>query len=130
MRVNLIKLYEPLTPERFFFDEPEVRKAIARTEFPIISMTKVQAHENPFDGNMFDRPVRTIIEFRCTGMDVVDGYLVGDLEFSITPCRPTTHPEKYHFFARVFPINSKQMSVSNRVFTDFFFSSVDFREIA
>lgn len=131
MQVKLVKLHERLTPEGFFFDEEGTRQAIAKTQFPVFSKFYPDpAHQDPFSG-VTDNSHPDDWEFKCNSMDVVDGYLVGEVEFITNLNRALTHTEKYVFFARVMPIGGeRQMSISGSTFRDYYFSSVAHRAIA
>lgn len=135
MKVQLIKLVEKMTPQGFYFSEEAVEKAITRTSFPVYSrhypegqtITEMMSGVNRIEDHPDDW------EFRCTHMWIEDGYLVGDVEFLISPCRASKHPEKYVFFARVAPRDTTgQITVDQHkgTFEDFYFSSVAHRAIA
>ena len=124
LKVKLIELNAPLTPEGFMFTEKAALDGLKTTLFPVRS--------NQRQKDLFEQETGPeVIEFQCTSMAVEDGWLVGEVEFNVPASRPATRPDEYRFFARVMPNGgSRDMSVNNqtRSFVDFHYSSVGFRE--
>lgn len=123
MQVKLIQANERLTPQGHYFSEDALRAAIAKTKFPLISWVVVE--RPPLPGRM-DRS----FDMYCSSMKVEDGWLVGEVEFHVTPNRVQEKPDLFNFFARVWPDDEHAIRVDpvSNSYIGFHYSSIGYNE--